>query len=113
MWLELAGSGAAWLAHTTWYVGRAKRRALFGAWLSDRGGVALSVSAWAWLTLALTCWIAEHGSTLGTACWLAAVTAAASFNAVAAPLAPRGILVGAGLATLGAGVGLIGWIRGA
>jgi hypothetical protein len=71
------------------------------------------VGAWAWLTLALACWIAEHGPMLGTCCWLAAVTGAASFNALVAPLAPRGVLAGAGLATLGAVVGLTGWLHGA
>lgn len=105
MWLELAGSGAAWLAHALWYLGRAKRR----LW-AHRLRPLLPWLSLPLLGTAFACWIGEHGAALGACAALAALAAAASVNALLAPVRPLalGVTVAASLAALGAG--LLGWV---
>jgi hypothetical protein len=58
-------------------------------------------------------WITAHGAALGGSAALAAVTAAASLNALAAPLGPRLLSALGGASLMAVVVGLIGWITGA
>ena len=116
MWLELTAASAAWLAHGAWYAGRAKRRAWldFGA----RYGARCWAPALPWLgaflgVLAGACWIEAHGAVLGSCSWLVAMLAAASFNAIAAPLAPRWFIGASTAAGLLLVTALAGWMHGA
>jgi hypothetical protein len=114
MWLELAGSGSAWLSHLLWYLTLEEpRRAL-------RLPVAFSLHARRARILAailaissIGFWAAAHGVVLGGCVALAAWMAAASTNAIIAPLKLRALAVGAAIAAAALFIGTGGWLYGA
>ena len=116
MWLELAGGGAAWLAHLLWYVTARDRAEALHLRRSLRVPTVVTVVrfiAALLLVLGVACWVRAHGPALGGCAAFAAVMAAASVNTIVAPLSLRSLAVSGALAT---GVLLLGtweWLRGA
>jgi hypothetical protein len=116
MWLELAGGAAAWLAHVLWYLASPSRcRTLeLGSWLTQpHAGWLLRASALVLISASLAFWVQAHGLALGTGSAIAALTAAASLNAIVAPLTAQGLLAFAALAFVALAVGTWEWLHGA
>ena len=115
MWLELAGGAAAWLAHLLWYFAspvRCRSMGLNARFTESRAVPHLRGPGLLLAGLSLAIWIRAHGSALGSCSALAALMAAASVNAIVAPLARRGLLVFGVLALAGLLAATLGWLSG-
>jgi hypothetical protein len=105
VWLELAGSGAAFLAHAVWYAGRAKR----SLWRHPSRPLLPGLSL-ALVVASFACWIGEHGAALGACVAFAALSTAASVNVLVAPVRPFAFYATATASLAALGVGLLGWV---
>lgn len=112
MWLELAGAAALWLAHSLGYAAAAKRGRALGL-EPARTRPALRAAALLLASVGSLFWMRQHGPALGACSTLAALIAAASVNAIVAPLAARSFWALSALSATALVIGIGGWLSGA
>lgn len=109
---EFAGACAAWLAHSLLYVSSERPRVGLTAALPRAPRRIARAAALALFILSALAWTRAHELALGVCCALATWMAAASVNAIVAPLSPRGFWLFAAAALLSVLLTL-GGLRGA